>query len=121
MIITSVEPIESWSCYGCQKTHESSFMLDFKRFCSYKCGWNYVWRVIFGWFEFHAKTRVWNAGTRTAPEYGGFKVCVKAGWDDETLKFYCEESYPAIFTKLDYDRQKWAFQLTKIKMQELRN
>jgi hypothetical protein len=119
MIVLSVEPAESWSCYGCQKTHENSFWLDFKRFCSYKCAWNFLWKICFGWFEWQPKTKAWL--NNQYQEVGGFKVCVKEGWDDETLTFYCKEGYPSIFNKLDYERQKWAFQFTKIKMQELQN
>jgi hypothetical protein len=52
---------------------------------------------------------------------GGFKTIVKEGWDDETLQTACIEGYSQIFSKLTYDRQNWAFQLTKIKMQELKN
>jgi hypothetical protein len=121
MITITPKVVEMWSCHLCQKTHEDSFMLDFKRFCSYKCAFNFIWRILYGWYEFHPVTRIWIPETKTYPEVGGFKVCVKEGHDNETLKFVCEESYPNIFPKLNFDRQKWAFQLTKLKMEELKN
>lgn len=117
----NIEPFEMYSCHTCGNTTEKPFLLDFKKFCSYKCGWNFLWRIIFGWIVYEPKTGIYDYSTRKVIQVGGFKTIVKEGWDDETLQTACLRGYPQIFSKINYDRQNWAFQLTKIKMQELKN
>jgi len=88
------------SCEECQAATESPFVLGLEKFCSYKCGFRFVWHIIFG--EVH-DSFTW-----------------REGWSDSQIKAMCLLIWAKAFQAKVYARKDWAFQLSKHYVQELR-
>lgn len=108
MKIIKFIPVNYWSCEICQKTHPEKEILDKRYFCSYKCSFRFIWRIFYGHIE-----QLYNGKDN-------FLWTWKEGYTDKEIKIYSYTKYPQ-FEKLPYNRKSWCFQLTKLKIEELRN
>lgn len=108
MIVPEISPLTIWSCHLCQEGTSNPYWLDQKPFCNYKHGFNFVWRIIFGWYQHPVRVRDWCKGYGKI-EFDVPGYFIEEGLSDETIKI----AYSELFNLPLTNRQDMAFQIAK--------